>query len=417
MSGIADLTRKTGWKSIVVLVVLLFTLLSASPRQAQAPIQILCDTTFERYQTIRPLPGTVYRALLTEDRLPTYEIERINQGETQVLEIPLPPELVGNVYPEIVSPGGRYLVLSPLDPAIPLVIWKIGTAELATVLLPDTDVEYLTTYIESVSRRHKVLTWEDDSHILIQYFDLEYSYYDHVLAEKMLTIIDTPFQIVDEGWVYIPYPVLNAPEPSSFPRPSFSPQRSFVTLVTSYLDNRFQVYDMRSGQPVLAADLQSDETSGVVGEPFWMPDESQFFMATWDRSISARDRLTLRQVYVEQGFQVSRDLWETLESTFDADVMLELGFEPAISTDGTRVAFRANVVGDQPQYIIVYQPETNSITAICDESYWSLLNFYPIWGPDNNYFGYWANGWVITYDLTTGRGYQMDGIGFLSWIE
>lgn len=417
MRTMAALMQNTGWNLTLVMVVLLFTFVSASPNQAQTSVQILCDTTFERYETIRPLPGTVYRALLNEDRQPTYEIEQLNQGGTQVWEIPLPPELVGNVYPEIVSPDGRYLVLKPLIPAIPLVVWKIGMAELATVYLPDTDVEYLTTYIESLSRWEKVLTWENESHILIRYFDLEYSYYDHILAERVLTVIDTPFQVVDEGRVDISYPILSPPEPSTLPRPSFSPQRSFVTLVTTYLDNRFQVYDMRSGQPVLAADLQSDETSGIVGEPYWLPDESQFFMTTWDRSVSARDRLTIRQVNVEQGFQVNTGLWTALESAFDADVMLEVGFEPAINTDGTRVAFRVSVQGDLPEYVIVYQPETGSITAICDESHSNLTNFYPLWGPDDNTFGYWANGWMIAYDLTTGQGYQIDGTGFLSWTE
>ena len=214
----------------------------------------------------------------------------------------------------------------------------------------------------------------------------------------------------------MPYPTLRVPEPSSFPGPTFSPQRSFVTLVTAYQYERFQIYDMRSGQPVLVTDLQSDESKGIVWEPYWLPDESQFFMAAWDLSISKRERLTIRQINVDQGFQISSGLWDTLESTFDADVMLELGFAPQVSTDGTKIAFRVHVYGGQ-EYVVVYHPTTDSVTAICDDGEIVLSHAYPIWGPDDNYFGYWANGWVIAYDLTTGQAYQIDGIGFLGWIE
>jgi hypothetical protein len=123
------------------------------------------------------------------------------------------------------------------------------------------------------------------------------------------------------------------------------------------------------------------------------------------------------QVNAEQGFQINSDLQQALEATFGADVTV---FSPSISVlnaVGTKYVLRIYVPQTQLEYLVIYQTDTGEITAICDDGEIQPQYYFPVWGPNDDYFGYWNNGWVIAYDVNTGQGYRTDGIGFVGWIS
>ncbi len=382
--------------------------------EAQTPVRILCDATFDQARTERPLPGTVYRVLRNEDGRSTHRVERVTQAGTETLEVPLPPELIGKVFVHVVSPDGRYLALSPREHNIPFVVWKIGTSELATVMLPAEDVDYLNENIVPPYLREQAITWVDNTHLLIQYFDLEVvDRYDHLLATKTLTVIDTPFQIIAEPRANIMYPTLSAPPESSVPRPLFSPQNNYVTLVSAYVLNRFQIYDLQGGQPVLVADLQSNESRGIASDPIWTPDDRQFFMLYSGEGV----KYGVLQVDATQGFQVNDTLQRSLDAAFGQDVTVPTPAFIILNPSGTRFVFLIYMPITQQTYLISYHVDTGDITAICGvEAPYPSKYTYPIWGPEGTHFGYWTNGWVMAYDLDTGRAYAADGTGFIGWI-
>lgn len=396
-------------------VLLSIVLLQFSAAIAQPLFTIVCDASFERFKTLRPFPGVSYRVLLEEAPQTLYQLERVTPQGTDQQVIPLHETVTRKVYPLSVSPDGRYLVFAPREHNIPLVIWKVDTGEIAELPLSEADIDYLNLGANSVESQRNKLRWTDNTHLLLRYFDLDYQWFNFLLAEKLLTVIDTPFEIEEGVRTEVVYPDLPLPPHSSFGKPIFSPNRSYVTLVSLYLYTRLQIYDNRTQPPNLIIDLESDNTRGILSNPIWTPNEKTFF-ANYRITSSSEVKFGVARADADQNFQLSDSLQPLLEANLGTGTTLIHPFITSINSNGTKLVTRVFVPQESQEYLVVYHINTGDVTAICDDGEMTKL-WYPIWGPNDEYFGFWDNGWVIAYHLETGEGYRMNGIGFVGWTE
>ncbi|MBZ0285625.1 MAG: hypothetical protein K8L97_33145 [Anaerolineae bacterium] len=401
-------------------------MLPIQPRvsQAQSPrVQVFCDADETFSQSPDPFPGTVFNVLRPNETRTDYQLRRTTHDSTETTTIPIPTDLIGKLTYSHVSPDGRYVTLTPLEIGVPLVIWKIGTDELATLPLSDSDVQYLLTDSLPESRQLQKITWLDKQHMVMQYFDLDYVWFDYLIAEKQFTVIDEPFQIIEGTQTEIAYPTIDGPTENTDVGKVFSPQGNYVTIASTQRNEdftfgrRFQIYDANTLQ--LVTDFQSHSNRVLGGTPLWTPDESSLFLWNMLPNSPYLNKSEITQIIVEQDFKENRDLFNTLESFWGSDIKisgLSLNLAMAMSPSGNYLALHLYEAEQNQYYVIVSNLKTGEIVAKCDEGYPDTSLAYPLWSPDERYFGYWAaHIWV--FDLTNGQRYSINGEGFVGWVD
>jgi hypothetical protein len=391
------------------LITLLCGVVSPTVR-AEPTVRLSCDTSFDPQNTVRAFPGAVYSVLPPyETENQTYQLQRTTKSQSVWMHIPLPENFLGRVLPGKVSPDGKFLFFTPFKEGRTFWLWKIGTDETASLTISDDDVAYFTKSVTLQNDYFKI-TWESDDTLLIRYFDLskEWFYY-HQLAERRLFVTDNPLRITAGERMELPYPPLTPPEKVSFPRPEFSPKRTYVSLgmlQSDVLGDRIQLYDA-SGQHLLM-DIQSDHTREIENiRPGWISDESMFF---YDYSLGPNTS-RIMGVHVDQGFTLDASLQTTLEKQLGTEVNSSIG--TLHSSENELFVFFGN---DENFYTGLYSPETGDLVAACDHNSPGGRYFYFFWGPSERYYGYWQNDWIVGYDLLTGEGYRMEAPGFAGWI-
>jgi len=391
---------------------------------AQSPtVQVFCDAdeTFSRFPD--PFPGTVFNVLRPNETRTDYQLRRTTQSSTETIPIPIPSDLIGKLTYSHVSPDGRYVTLTPIEIGVPLVVWKIDTDELATVPLSDSDVQYLLTDSLPESRQLQKIMWSDNQHMVMHYFDLDYVWFDYLIAEKQFTVIDEPFQIIEGTQTEIAYPPIDAPAENTDVGKVFSPQGNYVTIASSQRNEdftfgrRFQIYDTNTFQ--LVADFQSNPNRVLGGAPLWTPDESSLFL--WNRLPNSPylNKSEITQIIVGQNFRENRELFNTLESFWGSDIKisgLSLNLAMAMSPSGNNLVLHLYVAEQNQYHVIAFNLKTGEIVAKCDETHPDSSLSYLLWSPDERYFGYWG-GNIRLFDLTNGVRYGMDGEGFVGWVD
>jgi len=383
--------------------------------QSQIPVTILCDTGFDRSQ-LNPPPGIIYRSTFDQSGYPTAQIEQEIGGVVQILTIPLPIDLVGKSFPRTVSPDGRYLASIPIEHNLPLAVWEIGTANLSTIPLSNADIDYLLGFVGSPKLEEKFLTWTSDNNLLIQYFDLDVAnLYEHIIGHRLITVAADPLQLSVGPREDIAYPSLPVPPNHGIDRPMFSSQGNYVTQVSNFIGQSFQVYNLQTGQPALVFDLQSDNTQRIVGQPLWAQDEQEFFVEYETDPESSPTKFAIAQVDVSQGFQIRNDLQSALESTFGTSTSISVPSFAVFDPSGQVFVLRITTP-NSGKHLIFYNTDNETITAICDDGDIRTGFYFPIWGPNSDYFGYQHAGSFVAYDLNTGTGYATNGSSLIGWV-
>jgi hypothetical protein len=398
-----------------------------APAIAQSGITTICDERADLSQaTIPPVfYGTYYYLMDGGDGTP-YRFALVSQNGTVELQAPLSSEMAGIVTAPIISSDGRFMAFRPASSDAPLVVWDIETREIATLTLPQDDVEYLLGNFDpydrlqdDYSRFRDALIWRDSTHLVIQ-FQSDYSGQNE--AEREITVSENPLQLVHGARAAIEYPELPIPSGEREQVTLLSPQENYAasltwTLVSGGTDLRhLQVYDLRTGAMVFDLPPTREFFAGN-GAPLWLPDESRLFFLAGNEG---EHSYSLTQVDLGGGYRLNNSLWNELENSFGTSISVSGGFLPKLSDDGSLLAFEITRASEGNNYLIIYHPESASITAICDPNQISRTDYvYTFWSPDNRYFGYWDIGQVLTFDVQTGEIYMLPSTGrsFVGWAE
>lgn len=389
---------------------------------AQSPtVQVFCDADEFSNPLPDPLPGTVFNVLRPNETRTDYQLRRTTQNSTETTTIPVPPELIGKLTYSDVSPDGRYVTLIPYGIDGALVVWKIDTNELAIFPLSLSDREYLDAEPYPIQRFIQELDWLDNQRMVLRYFDLEYPWFDYLIAQKVFTVIDEPFQIIEGERVDIPVLPLDAPIGDTYIAPVFSPQGNYVTVASRHTTedftygSRFQIYDVNTLQMV--AEFESHADRGLSRIPLWTFDENYLFLDFTLKNNPPLGETQLIQVNVGQGFQEGFDLFATLEEFFGQKVSYSMPTNPHIlSPSGNILVIHVHAHENDQDYVVAYSLVTGEIRVICDDGFPDPQTNYPVWSPDERYFGYWGGG-IRLFDLTNGQRYGIDGEGFVGWVD
>jgi hypothetical protein len=179
--GVAIMPIRAVVVSIALLFCLFLSLNGPAPVIADTtPPVVLCDTEFDPYE-IRlpdPFPGVYYyyevEALQAEVGFP---LKRIDQHGTTALDGPLISGLAHWHVPSYVSPYGRFMVFEPRyydpDEVTPdLFVWRIGTEEVASILLSDEEFRNIAGERRPYYRQRARLTWQGSDRLLLRFFDV-----------------------------------------------------------------------------------------------------------------------------------------------------------------------------------------------------------------------------------------------------
>jgi hypothetical protein len=259
----------------------------------------------------------------------------------------------------------------------------------------------------------------------LRYFDLDYPWFNYQIAEKTFTVADQPFQITEGTYIQLTYPMLLVPEGNIDPGMAFSPQNSFVSLLSISRNEdltfgkTIQVYDANTLQLVATFESHSNSQSNRVlyNSPLWTPDESNLFLSYNLLRSSFIGKTELTQVSVNEGFQENRNLFNTLEDLLGDGIMFSSpSLKAAISPSGNILTLHLYDPEQNQYYQVAYTLSTGDILAMCDNGYPDPKLSYPVWSPDERYFGYWG-GAIRLFDLTTGQRSGLDGEGFVGWVN
>jgi hypothetical protein len=343
----------------------------------------------------RPNPGldTLYEVSYPSDSTQGYVLKRTSQMGTELLPIPIPAAWFGGFLVSKVSPDGRYLLFTPYYESIPLIVWKIGTPELATLLLNDEDFTSLAFDTEPNNRQDDKISWIDQQTFEIRYLDADVTTTGVPIATKRFTISDQPFAIAGGQKVEVSNPNISFPTTDESRSILYSPQGHYVTfssrqVVRGELRNlTFRVFDTTT--LALKIDLPAAAHRGPIGHPVWRPNEDRFFVVSYEPTIVNPTRRTLTEVFTGQNFQPNTVLQQTLESHFGPDMILDLSIWPVISPSGNLLMFSLTDSDPQPsrQYLVVQDLNTSAITAICITNRPDFNLDRLVWSPDERYVG------------------------------
>ncbi len=405
---------------LITLLALPASWVAAQDTAVQSPtITVFCEDDGWLDQYPADFAGTIYQVLRPNETRMGYQLRWTNQTDSGTVDIPVPADLNRKITYGDVSPDGRYVALPPLEKDIPLVIWEIGTDELATLQLPDSDIFYLMDDPRPERRQVQKLDWLDNQHMVIRYFDLDYPWLDYQIAEKYLTVTDQPFEIIEGQYRELSFPAFEAPNGNTDAAKLFSPQRHYISVFSQKLNQdltigaQIQIYDAKTLE--LKADFTS-QPNRMLNASLWTPDESSLFLAYRLPDSTVIGKTELTESIPNQQFQENRHLFDALESFFGSGIMFSdtaLGW--AISPSGNILALHLYEPQQNQYYVVTYTRNTGEIQAICDIGYPSSEISYPVWSPDERYFGYW-NDPIQLFDLTNGRRYEIDGEGFVGWV-
>ncbi|KAB2856038.1 MAG: hypothetical protein F9K46_14755 [Anaerolineae bacterium] len=167
----------------------------------------------------------------------------------------------------------------------------------------------------------------------------------------------------------------------------------------------------------MVAEFESHADRGLSRIPLWTLDERYLFLDFTLKNSPPMGETQLIQVSVGQGFQEGFDLFASLEGFFGQKVSYSMPINPHIlSPSGNILVIHVHAHEDDQDYVVAYSLVTGEIKAICDDGFPDPLTNYPVWSPDERYFGYWGGG-IRLFDLTNGVRYGMDGEGFVGWVD
>lgn len=386
----------------------------------QTSVQVKCNVSQPYGDLPDEFRGTIYNVAWSVES--GYVLQWVSQSQSGQMPIPIPSTLNGKVIWREISPDGRYLILEPVETGVPLVLWRVGTNDLILYPLSDDDIVYLRSTTHNTTRYEKLVKWVDRNHFILQYFDLDDTAFDYLVATKVFTIITEPFQLLEGERAEIPYPSVLFPEGYSNLSTMFSPKGSYLVAGSIgrnedlSFGERLQIYSADGSN--LLADFSSRTDRVVYQRPLWTPDESSFFLAYRMPPVPGALWNEMVQIHIAQGFQEDRSLMNSLQQAFGNDITLRYDGDSGVMSPSGR--FFATHIQNRPQlqnYVVILELSTGTITAMCDDSFVSISNSYPVWSPDERFYGYWLNGGFGFFDVVTGSRYQIDGVGLVGWID
>lgn len=392
---------------------------SAVIAQQPVDVQVLCtDDWISGYPPA--FEGTIYRVRTPEEDYASYQLERITASVTEVLDMTIPVELYGRVFPVDLSPDGNYIVFQPKASDAPLAVWDVENNGFATYPLSSEEASYFPQSRPNWLQRQKI-DWISADQFIVRIFDLDHVFHS-LLAQQTYRVMRDPLQIVQEDERSIPYLPLPFPENTEPTGRAYtlSPQGTYTQLQFDEVIRgsretriRHQIYDTSSIQ--LVADYQSTEQVGL-GFTYWSPDESRMFLeyGTADRGPQ------IREVDVTAGFQTLPGFEEALLTFFGDDLYIR-GIHPEFAPLHSHLLFTFGT-SERIPHVATYNYESRKLTVVCISYQQGPVPIYQdlsyaIWGADERFIGYYDNGFIYLFDTVTGDRYTVDGIGYVGWVN
>lgn len=401
-------------------------LFPVQPMAAQSEVAVFCDETFDLSDKQMPAQFQgAYFYILSGFGNPegVYRFARITQEGTTQLQSPFSAEMVQTLHTPRVSPDGRLMVFRPSSADTPLTIWDMTTDEVATVLLPIEESTYLNSGGFPQDWFQDKLIWIDSTHLAIQFRDYDTG---QIEALTRITTHLNPLAITREPKEHLVFSQFPIPPGNDTPVTFLSPQEDFASVLSwaslpgHPRARQLQIFDVNTN--TLVFDLPPSEVLlSNNTAPIWLTDESRVFF-------SSSNELTYESKFIEldalNGFVAKQQFSQLMDSTFGTAYSTSIAFRTNTSPDGTRIAFEigGTVQGesDRRAYVIIYTPQTGEITAMCDpHDVFSTDLTYPVWSPDNQYFGIWDGGRVVVFDTQTGNIYAFPTTNdsFVGWVH
>ncbi|MCB9457894.1 MAG: hypothetical protein H6671_18075 [Anaerolineaceae bacterium] len=376
---------------------------------AQVNIPVICGSgTPQSWQPT--LPGTYFHLIESpydEKGSSNYRFEAMSASGNQVYSVPFPPEIGLDLFTPSTSPDGRYMVFRPTSSEVGLTVWDLQTNATASLLLEPTDLDYLTFNISlSYQRNNNLLIWLDSRHLLLQYYfdDSSTISIDWMIASKVYTIQEAPFSIVESTRQDIIYPELPVPQGNRLPRTEFSPDHHYAVHISeqatygvSVGDPRIQIYDLQTGG--LVYDNIPTTEAYPIDKLIWMQNSNLVFLLLSERNTSL---WKVVELHIDDTFLEDWDLQQLINNTFGMEAGIA-SMIPVVSPSGESIMLEVYVPATERNYLLLYTPSMDQITAFCDYGPGALTEeTYPFWGPYEQDFAYYSNGELYVTNLEDG---------------
>jgi len=402
---------------------IIFLLASIRVTVAQDNITVVCDSaTPQPWQ--HNLPGTYFHLIESPYDLEAnsnYSFEAVSASDSRIYNVPFSPAISRDLLTPSVSPDGRYIVFRPASSQVGLTVWDLQTNAVASLPLQPADLEYLTIDFDlPYQRNHNLLVWLDNRRLLLQYYDDRSRRSDWVIANKQITIQETPFAILEEPREDINYPDFPIPEDNLLARVEFSPDGRYATQISDQLLQgvagsclRVQIYDVQS--QLLVYEIVPTAELYPVKKPVWMPDGNTLFISF--RSPGGKPGQVL-ELHADDGFQEDWSLQQAINSTFGAEAGTS-NMIPVISPSGIHIMFAVYAPSTKQTYLTRYTPSTGEINAVCDPGPGPYSDEkYSFWVSGEQYFAYYGNGTSYVIGLADGTFYTLPSDRlFVGWSE
>lgn len=390
--------------------------------EAQA-VEILCDTTFDTQSatTPNPFPGAYYYITTDIDVFDEFRFMRVTAEGATEIQAPFSSELALSIGNPRLSPDGQTTIFLTSNSQSPLVAWNLETNEVATLTLPESEADYLSSSFNSYYRFWRWVEWQNNNQLVINYFDENFN---RVIARTIITVHQNPLQLSRDTYETVifsdlPIPTNNRPLAVLLsPLEEYASVLSWAPVPDSAELPHLQIFDLDT--EMLVFDFPPSISSYLTSDSMlWVNNDQITF-------INIANSVTFDASLVEinangSNFQINSYLWDTLELTFGESVDFYPIFETTLNESGNQIAFEITETSQAMNYLVLYDFTSHAITAICDQH--DIIRtdeILPFWAQDDTYFGYWDSGRVVVFDVETGDVYRFpnpERREFVGWAE
>ena len=391
-------------------------------------VTILCDPDFNNTDVVipEPFPGVYYGTLSGYGFPPEpYRFVEVSAAGLQERSAPAALAQMPQVLNPTLSSDGRYMAFRPLRDS-DLVVWEIATDTLATLTLPVEVAENLTWYAAEAHSYAQKLIWIAPDRILLQQLDENHPGLVRPLRQLEIAVEANPVRLRVVADRTMAYP--------DFPQPAharekvldtFSPKGSYLSVL-HYADTLIygplylQIFDTNAND--LVFDFPPEFSLHPRSLPYWSPDETLALIpiGRFDAAGGSQIRLSYLELRLGDGAVETNSLLEqAIVDTFGPRTTLDV-LPPMWEPAGERIAFRIYRTDQGLRYIVLYAPQTQELTAICDMNEIGRSDLLKtFWSPDGRYVGYWEFGLVLAFDTQTGDVYRLPNefaYFFVGWV-
>lgn len=382
-------------------------------------VKALCSPTWQSGLP-ETFQGAIYRVRTPNEGYEVYQLEKTTSAGMTLIDIAMPPELFGDVFPSEISPDGQYILFLPTAESTPLAVWSVSMNQFVIYNLSLEEAAYLYAESTPIWRQLRKVDWISSDQFVVRHFDLDNEFFLDVLSEQRFTVIESPLQIVADPIETTVYPPLEFPTQARLNTKSLSPQKTYTELLFNQVIRgsgqvllRFEIYLTETMQMVAA--FTSDAANVLVSQPLWTADEQILFL-----EYKQNNRWRMSEVNVSGGFIETHTLSTLLLQQF-GEIVDGGRLHEEIDEHFQRLIFTFDTQSNTP-YIGSYNYGTGDVTAICRESAANLATINPsiayiAMSADEEFIGYYDNGFLHFFSTVSGERYISDGLGFVGWLD